>query len=178
MNTKLQHLTLTGLTGLTALGATAAQAADVQLKIELPRINVAEYHKPYVAVWLEKSGDTTQAAAQLALWYDTKKPNNGGAKWLRDMRSWWRAGGRALSLPADGVSGATRAPGEHAISLGGHPALANLPAGQYEVVVEVGREAGGRELRRIPLSWPVKAAGETKIQGDDEIGALVLSVKP
>jgi len=163
--------------GLAALGS-PAWAAEVQLKLELPRMNVAEYHKPYVAVWIEKAGDSSKAAAQLALWYDTKKPNNGGAKWLRDMRQWWRAGGRSLTLPADGVSGATRAPGEHGLNLGSHPALAALPPGAYEIVVEVGREAGGREVRRLPLTWPVKVAAETKLPAEEEIGAVQLNVKP
>jgi hypothetical protein len=47
---------------IAALGALAlgspAWAASVQLKLELPRLNVAQYHKPYVGVWLEKVGDT------------------------------------------------------------------------------------------------------------------------
>jgi hypothetical protein len=171
----MKQLTLAAA-GLAVIGS-PAWAAEVQLKIELPRLNVAEYHKPYVAVWIEKPGQT-QAAAQLALWYDTKKPNNGGAKWLRDMRSFWRAGGKSLALPADGVSGATRNPGEHVLKLDQHAALANLPAGQYEVVVEVGREGGGREVKRVPLTWPVKAANEVKVAGEDEITALQLNVKP
>lgn len=171
---KLQ-LTLTAA-GLASLGAPAL-AADVQLKFDLPRLNVAEYHKPYVAVWLEKSGTST-AAAQLALWYDLKKPNNGGTKWVRDMRQWWRAGGRSLSLPADGVSGATRGAGEHVINLSQHPAFAGLAPGSYDIVVEVSREAGGREVRRLPFTWPVKAAADIKVQGDDELGALQLTVKP
>ncbi|TXI24124.1 MAG: DUF2271 domain-containing protein [Roseateles sp.] len=168
------HLTLAA--GLASLGGTA-MAADVQLKFELPRINVAEYHKPYVAIWVEKPGANT-ATAQLAVWYDLKKPNNGGTKWVRDMRQWWRAGGRALTLPVDGVSGATRAPGEHVLNLSQHPALASLPAGNYELVVEASREAGGREVRRLPFTWPVKSAAEVKVQGDDELGALQLNVKP
>ncbi|MFN3304390.1 MAG: DUF2271 domain-containing protein [Roseateles sp.] len=166
---------------LTALGALAAGspawAATVQLKIELPRLNVAEYHKPYIGVWLEKAGEPG-AAAQLAVWYDLKKPNNGGTRWLKDMRQWWRQGGRELTLPADGISGATRAPGEHVLSLDKHPSLAKLPAGQYELVVESSREAGGREVQRLPFTWPVKAAAEAKAQGEHELGAVQLIVKP
>jgi hypothetical protein len=166
-----------GLAASLAPFGSSAWAAEVQLKLELPRLNVAEYHKPYVAVWIEKPGQA-QAVAQLALWYDTKKPNNGGAKWLREMRQWWRAGGRALTLPADGVSGATRAPGEQVLKLDQHAALAALPAGSYEIVVEVGREEGGREVKRLPLVWPVKAAAETRLAGEEEIAAVQLSVKP
>lgn len=177
----MTHRTVSLTTAIGALGALAvgspAWAATVQLKIELPRLNVAEYHKPYVGVWLERAGETG-AAAQLAIWYDLKKPNNGGAKWLRDMRQWWRQGGRNLSLPADGVSGATRAPGEHLLSFDKHPNLANLPAGQYELVVESGREGGGREVQRVPFTWPIKAAAQVQAQGEHELGAVQLTVKP
>jgi hypothetical protein len=162
--------------GLAAFGS-SAWAAEVQLKLDLPRLNVAEYHKPYVAVWVEKPGQSL-AAAQLAIWYDTKKPNNGGAKWLRDMRQWWRAGGRSLALPADGVSGATRAPGEQVLKLEQHAALAALPPGQYEVVVEVSREGGGREVQRLPLTWPVKSAQDVQKKGEEEIAAVSLTAKP
>lgn len=163
--------------GLLTLAGTPAWAAEVQLKLDIPRLNVAEYHRPYVAVWLEKPGEAG-AAAQLAVWYDLKKPNNGGAKWLRDMRQWWRQGGRALSLPADGISGATRAPGEAVLQLDRHPSLAQLPAGDYELVVEAAREAGGREVLRLPLSWPVKKPQQAKAQGEHELGAVQLSAKP
>ncbi len=163
--------------GALGLAGSPVWAAEVQLKLDLPRLNVAEYHRPYVAVWLERPGEAG-AAAQLAVWYDLKKPNNGGAKWLRDMRQWWRQGGRALSLPADGVSGATRAPGEAVLQLDKHPALAQLQPGNYELVVEAAREAGGREVLRLPLAWPVKAAQQSKAQGEHELGAAQLIVKP
>ena len=78
----------------------------------------------------------------------------------------------------DGVSGATRAPGEHVLSLDKHPNLAKLPAGQYELVIESSREAGGREVQRIPFTWPVKTAAEAKAQGEHELGAVQLTVKP
>ncbi len=159
--------------GVPALG----HAADLSLKIEVPRLSVAEYHRPYVAVWLEKSADQS-TAAQLAVWYDVKKKDNGGAKWLKDMRQWWRKGGRDLQLPADGVSSATRAPGEAVLNLGNHAALAALPAGSYQVVVEAARENGGREVLRVPLEWPVKKAQTASAQGEGELGAVQLTAKP
>jgi hypothetical protein len=94
------------------------------------------------------------------------------------MRQWWRAGGRSLALPADGVSGATRGAGEHVINLSQHPAFAGLAPGSYDMVVEVSREAGGREVRRLPFTWPLKTAADIKVQGDDELGALQLTMKP
>ncbi|UXH78175.1 DUF2271 domain-containing protein [Roseateles amylovorans] len=170
------------LLALGALGTlsagSSAWAATVQLKLELPRLNVAEYHRPYVAVWVEKAGESGPAVAQLAIWYDIKKQNNAGTKWLRDMRQWWRQGGRNLTVPADGISGATRAPGEHTLSFDTHPSLANLPAGKYEIVVESGREAGGREVQRLPLTWPIKAEQKSTAQGEHELGALELIAKP
>ena len=163
--------------GLLTLGSASAGAATLQLTLELPRLSVAEYHKPYVAVWLEKDGQPN-AAAQLAVWYDLKKANNGGAKWLRDMRQWWRAGGRDLTVPADGVTGATRSPGEQVLRLDQLPALARLPAGQYTVVVEAAREGGGREVQRLPLSWPIQTAQQAQAQGTHELGALQLKATP
>ncbi|SEL28490.1 Hypothetical protein SAMN05216359_10779 [Roseateles sp. YR242] len=166
-----------GALGTLAAGS-SAWAATVQLKLELPRLNVAEYHRPYVAVWVEKAGESGPAVAQLAIWYDIKKQNNAGTKWLRDMRQWWRQGGRNLTVPADGISGATRAPGEQVLNLDNHPSLASLPAGKYEIVVESGREAGGREVQRVPLTWPIKSEQKATVQGEHELGAIELTAKP
>lgn len=158
-------------------GAAPALAADLNVTVEVPKLTVAEYHKPYVAIWIENPADST-AAGTLAVWYDADNREDKGAKWLKDMRQWWRQGGRELALPADGVSGATRAPGEHVISFDKHPNLDKLPAGQYELVVESSREGGGREVQRVPFTWPIKAAADTKAQGEHELGAVQLTVKP
>lgn len=154
-------------------GAVPAWSAEALLSLELPRLNVAEYHRPYVAVWAERAGEP---ATSLAVWYDQKKANNAGAKWLPDMRQWWRKSGRDLSMPMDGVSGATRPVGEHKLNLS--KGLAGLPAGKYELVVEVAREAGGREVQRLPLQLPIRSSAQLAIQGEHELGALSLTVKP
>ena len=51
---------------LAGLAALPVQAADIELKLQIPKINFAEYHRHYVAVWVE-CADLT-ALAILAVW--------------------------------------------------------------------------------------------------------------
>lgn len=162
---------------LTGLVVTPALAADLDVKIEIPKQDVAEYHKPYVAIWVERPDNSV--AANLAVWYDIDKKNNAGTKWLKDMRQWWRRAGNSMTMPVDGVSGATRAPGEATISFSnGKNPLGNLPAGNYELVVEASREGGGREVVSVPFSWPAKKNGTLSAKGSSELGAVSLQLKP
>lgn len=154
-----------------------AMAADLALKLDIPQLNVAEYHKPYIAAWLENADQ--KVVTNLAVLYDVKKKDKAGEKWLKDMRQWWRKTGRDLAMPVDGVSGATRAPGEHTLTFpGAKDALAKLPAGDYTVVVEASREAGGRELVKVPVAWPPKGAKEFAAKGKEELGNVVVQLKP
>lgn len=157
-----------------AVSATAAPAlaADLSVSVELPRINSASYHRPYVAVWIEKPDQT--AAQTLAVWYQQTRNNEGDGKdWLKDLRTWWRKGGRAMTMPADGVSGPTKAPGRHAVTVPG-ARLRNLPPGQYALVVEAARELGGREVVRVPFQWG--AANTGTASGSNELGAVRVAV--
>lgn len=175
MQTRLWSSVLS-LLGLGA--AMPAWSAEAQLDISLPTIQGARVKRPYVAVWLEKA-TSREFAGNLAVWYDMSKPNNVGAvKWLPDLRSWWRASGSQASFPIDGVSGATRPPGDHQINLGATEAVRKLPAGNYEVVVEVAREHGGHELLRLPLAWPPRAPATAEAAGTQEVGAVRLTSKP
>ena len=149
-------------------GALATPAAAGTVTVTVPRVAVAEYHRPYVAAWLEPAGGG--AARTVALWYDLKKRGNEpGTKWLADLRTWWRKGGRNLSLPADGVSGATRAPGAYRI-----PLPADLRPGAYVLHVEAARENGGRELVSVPIAVPLKNASGA---GRTELGAVSVTVR-
>jgi len=167
-------LVLTGVT-LGAAGALAAPASaqTMNVSVAIPRLTVAEYHRPYVALWLEKEGGT---ARTLSVWYDYDMRNGEGTKWLRDIRQWWRVSGRSLKLPADGISGATRAPGEQKIAfVAGKGPLGAMSPGNYTLVVEAAREVGGRELVRLPFSWPPKPGASVKAQGSTELGAISLA---
>ncbi len=154
-----------------------AMAAEVQISVEIPRLNVAEYHRPYVAIWIENHDRSS--ITNLAVWYDVKMRNNEGEKWLKDMVQWWRRTGRSLTFPVDGVSGATRAPGKHQVSFqSGAAPLGDLPAGEYKLIVEAAREVGGRELVQIPFTWPPKASETLPAQGSSELGEVVLTLNP
>lgn len=162
---------------LSGLLASPVLAADMNVKIEVPKLNVAEYHKPYVAVWVERPDQSV--AANLSLWYDVKKNENAGTKWLKDLRSWWRYIGRELTVPIDGVTGATQAPGEHQLNYqSGKAPLGSLSAGDYRLVVEASREGGGREVVRVPFSWPPKSSQSLSAKGADELGAVALNLAP
>lgn len=152
-------------------------AGQLSVSVELPRLAVSEYHRPYLALWIAQ--ENHQVVTDLAVWYDLTLRNNEGEKWLKNMRQWWRRSGRTHSMTIDGVSGATRAPGKHELVFkAGEAPLGNLPPGQYLLTLEVAREVGGRELVQIPFAWP--AEGTEKIHtvsGSTELGEVVLTVR-
>jgi hypothetical protein len=160
------------------MGASAASfGAELNLSLEIPRLEVAEYHRPYVAVWVENEDQST--AAQLAVWYQTDRKKENGTQWLKDLRQWWRRGGRELQMPVDGVTGATRPAGAHVLSYKGtDKQLASLAPGKYNVVIEATREVGGRELLRVPFEWPGTQKQTATAQGKSELGAITLNVTP
>lgn len=72
--------------------------------MEIPRLDVAEYHRPYVALWLEKPDQSH--VANLAVWYDLKMKDKEGEKCSRTCASGggaaaaaWRCRSTASRLP-------------------------------------------------------------------------------
>lgn len=168
-------LTLASLSGL-ALSPAVASAQTLDVSVTIPRINAAEYHRPYVALWLESEG---AAPTTLSVWYDydLKGSEGGGTKWLRDIRAWWRISGRTMRFPADGVTSATKAPGTHKVSFPvGRSSLKSLAPGNYTLAVEAAREVGGREVMRIPFTWK-GAPVSVSTAGTSELGAVTLTIK-
>ncbi|WP_159995113.1 DUF2271 domain-containing protein [Roseomonas sp. 18066] len=153
--------------------AGTAQAAELRVSVELPRLTVAEYHRPYLAAWIETPDQAPLST--VAVWYDTKLREERGQGWLRDLRTWWRRSGREMRLPAEGISGPTRAPGRHEITAG-NAALRDLAPGEYRLAVEVARESGGRELVRVPFQWPPRDQASSA-SGSSELGVVAVSAR-
>lgn len=49
----------------------AAGAADFTVELEIPAMQTAEYHRPYIAIWVEDA--QRQPVAQFALWLEQEK---------------------------------------------------------------------------------------------------------
>ena len=161
---------IASIAGASALAFPAA-AQELDVSVEIPRLEVAEYHAPYLAMWLEsEAGGTTS----LAVWYNVDLRNDEGETWLKDLRQWWRKAGRSADLPMDGVSGPTQPPGVHETSFD----LKGLAPGEYEFVVEAAREVGGRELLRTSLNLPADSQSVFELQGEHELGLVTLTLKP
>src|SRR5690606_21630302 len=162
---------------LGSLAVARAQAGGISLDIEIPAIDTAEYHRPYVAIWLEN--EDRSVVRDLSVWYEQRKANDEGRKWLKDLRRWWRVSGRNQNVPADAVSGATKAVGRHTVTVAADdPRLKDLPAGSYAIAVEASREKGGHELVRLPLPWPDTAGRRESVQGERELGTVTLKTTP
>ncbi len=158
------------------LAATPAAAGELAVSVEIPRLRVAEYHKPYVAIWIEDGAG--KVVANLNVWYQVDNAKNEGPKWLADMRTWWRRAGRTLKVPANGVTGPTRPPGAHRVAFTeGRGPLPRLAPGQYKLNVEAAREVGGRELVSIPFEAGA-GAKSASARGSTELGAVSLTYKP
>ena len=59
---------------------TPANAAGIKVSVAIPQIDVAEYHRPYVAVWIER--EDSSIGANLAVWYQQErgKPRPAGSR--------------------------------------------------------------------------------------------------
>jgi hypothetical protein len=170
MNLRYRTVLPAAIAGLAAPGL----ATTVDVSVTLPQLKVAEYHRPYVAIYLEQAGQPTARTVQV--WYQQPRPNEreSGTKWLRDLRGWWREAGRTMTLPADGLTGATRAAGTYQASANVGP----LPPGQYDLVFEAAREDGNRETVRLPIVWTGKPTKLASATGKLELGAVSAAVKP
>ncbi|SEI02834.1 Hypothetical protein SAMN05660691_02905 [Rheinheimera pacifica] len=144
-------------------GHATAQAAQSDIKLELPVIETSQYHRPYVAVWIEDAQQ--QPVKLIALWVE--KPD-----WLKDLRRFWRKIGRSNTALVDAVSGATQKPGNYTLHWDGkNDDGGALPAGKYTLFVEAAREQGGRSLAKHDFKLPATNA-VIEIAADGELGDI------
>jgi len=141
-----------------------------EIKIDLAlKQQSGEYHRPYVASWIESSKG--KSVRTLLLWREQ-------AKWLKDIRRWWRKAGRKDATLVDGITAATRAAGKFKLSfLAQDDDKKSLKNGQYTLFIEVVRENGGRAIIRQPFILNGKKETFT-LAATNETEQIKFSVNP
>jgi len=131
------------------------------IQMELPKLKVNPYHKPYVAIWLE----TLERK-----YVTTIKLLADDPEWHKDLRQWWRKVSRE-NINIDGVTGATKRPGLVTVNwLGNNELQQPIPAGEYFINIEVAREEGGRDYVRKKITLGKDT--QLLIQGKTEFGNI------
>ena len=139
--------------------STSLSAKQLVVDFELPSFSTADYHKPYVAIWME-SKDHKET---FLLWHLTKRKED---KWLVDIRRWWRKLGR-YDQTSDAVTGATKGPGKYSKT------FTIKEAEKFTLVFEVVREDGGRSLIKQKIDF-TDAKESYRIKADKEISNILI----
>ncbi|WP_213611521.1 DUF2271 domain-containing protein [Pseudoalteromonas sp.] len=141
-------------------------AAELEIELTLPDLNVQPYHRPYVAVWLETP--QRKHVTTIALWVEK-------AEWFKDLRQWWRKAGKSAAN-FDGATGATKRPGTYTINWNGADLDGKtVVAGKYLLNLEVVREEGGRDYTRVELD--LNKDGKITIDGTNEFSQSFVTIK-
>ncbi len=153
-------------------------AAGLHVWFKLERPGGSNYRKPYVAVWLE---DTDGFPVKTAvLWWQTEQP---GPRWHRDLTRWYR-NNRMRKIAektnlVDGISGATRGPGNYETHFDGTDNNGDpLPPGEYTLCLEAARENGTYKIIRERFRWGDDPIERTDLPGNLEITAAAMRFVP
>ena len=150
---------------LLCCGSAMAQQ-ELEIQVELPKIDTGTYHRPYVAVWIEN--EQQQPVRLIEAWLE--KPD-----WIKDLRRFWRKLGRSEPQLVDAKTGATKGPGSYKVRWDGKDEQGNaVAAGNYVLLVEAAREQGGRNLAKQVFTWDGSAV-QIEIKASKELGKIQLT---
>lgn len=145
--------------------ATLPAGFSVDVGFELPRIDVGNYRKPYVVVWIT---DADRKLVKMLL-ISGQKPD-----YMADNYVWWRRYGRKEPTMMETMARPTRAPGRYTVRWDGtDQSGARAPQGTYTVNIEAAREHGGHSLQTIEVQLGAKAATGAATASDELGGAKV-----
>jgi thiamine biosynthesis lipoprotein len=133
----------------------------VEVSYEIPKVEAANYRKPYVLVWVT---DADKNLVKTLLVQGTKK------QYQEDNYVWWRRYGRKEPGLVDAMAKPTRPPGRYTVGWDGTDAAGKrAPQGRYIVHVEAAREHGGHSYQAVEIELGAAPASASQ-PGKDELG--------
>jgi FAD:protein FMN transferase len=143
------------------------QNYELDINLELARIDDFRYRRPYVAVWVE--GQDHLPVRTIAVWF-------GKPRYLSDLRSWYHTAqlrGNEDNILRT-VSSATRSPGKYTLKWDGKDDEGKLvKSGQYTIFIEVAREHGTYQILRQPMDFSGQPQ-QVNLPAGTEIGGATL----
>jgi thiamine biosynthesis lipoprotein ApbE len=143
------------------------QNYELDINLELARIDDFRYRRPYVAVWVE--GQDHLPVRTIAVWF-------GKPRYLSDLRSWYHTAqlrGNEDDILRT-VSSPTRSPGRYTLKWDGKDDQGKfVKSGEYTIFIEVAREHGTYQIIRQPMDFSGQPQQVTLPAGT-EIGGATL----
>ena len=148
---------------------TPATPLDLEITLELARIDTPRYRRPYVAVWVEDAqGEPVRA---ISLWSEKPRYLNELRRWYHDYPSVNRFGGDL----SPSIASATRSPGKYTLRWDGmNDKGAPVKPGKYTIVIEAAREHGRYDLMRQEINWDGRTVQQFSLPAGNEIAGVQL----
>lgn len=135
---------------------------QVEVTYELPRVEAANYKRPYVVVWVT---DADKALVKTLLVSGDRQV------YQEDNYVWWRRYGRKIPGVVEAMAKPTRAPGRYSVGWDGTDQDGKrAPQGRYIVHIEAAREHGGHTYQAVEVELGPKTV-QAQAAGKDELGA-------
>ncbi len=144
---------------------------DFRFKIDyqIPDLDKGNYEAPYVSIWITDAKKNLVRSLLLL---------GNHSRWMEENYIWWRRVGRKYETIVDGISHATRLPGDYQLMWDGRDDFGMIAGeGEYILHIEAAREHGAYDYKKIPLNLTQgKMVVEQERTG--EIGALKIDFSP
>jgi thiamine biosynthesis lipoprotein len=142
--------------------------SDFTFDFTIPVLDIDDYEKPYVAIWLTNS--KREVVKHLLLLGKNEQ-------WAQTNKRWWRKSGRHNELLLDGLARPTRKPGTYQLNWDWYDDYGNLvPTGAYQLHIEASREDGELTLTSFDFNTN-KLPTIVKKSASGELGQLQLTIK-
>lgn len=156
----------------------STDVSGLHVWFQLQRPDGSRYRRPYLAVWLEDA-DGYPVKTEV-LWVQTEQP---GPRWHRDLSRWYRNDRMRKTVEStdlvDGISGATRGPGDYEAHFDGTDNSGKpLSPGTYTLCLEAARENGTYQIIRERFRWGREPIEKTQLEGNVEIAQAAFEYRP